>query len=321
MAAVDRVVCSICSVPYSPSYWYQHLFSNTHKIAVRTRDLERGKLSQDGIILHATSENIAYDVLFAPATDFMVKDSSSSSSSSTDARLTIEAFFAHFKAGIKKRIQEALILHNAVKVNGSLSLILRKPQVDFAEYLFANKSLRTKSEMILHGSELDEWLEELVRTLLIKYETMPEKGSNWSLHQIIDFELHISKFIPLRGSSYIPLPSDIGNKKAVINVQNLNDNRCFAYSILGKKLTEIKPPIKDLQRMSRYTEERMKEYDFTDIHFPTPLKDITMFERRNNVSVNVYGIDEDGKGENEVYPLRISEKIIENRHFDLLYLS
>jgi putative component of membrane protein insertase Oxa1/YidC/SpoIIIJ protein YidD len=36
-------------------------------------------------------------------------------------------------------------------------------------------------------------------------------------------ELRISKCNPLRGSSYIPLPKVLANKKAIINVQNEDD--------------------------------------------------------------------------------------------------
>jgi len=205
MAAVQRISCSVCQVSYNQSYWHQHLFSNAHKSAVRARGLEEGALFQDGIILHTTSENIAYDVLFAPTSEFTAAAAQESLSESADVSATIESFFQHFEAGIKKRIREALTLHGAVKVNGSLSIILRKLDID-GNILHMNKSLRTKSEMILCGTELDDWVRELVRTLLTKYENMPEKGSNWSLSHIVDFELHISKFLPLRGSSFIPLP-------------------------------------------------------------------------------------------------------------------
>ena len=51
---------------------------------------------------------------------------------------------------------------------------------------------------------------------------------------------------------------------------------------------------------------------------------IVKFERQKTINVNVYGYDdmkkdEDGEGEFEVYPLRIS-KITEARHVDFLFL-
>jgi len=46
-------------------------------------------------------------------------------------------------------------------------------------------------------------------------------------------QLRINNVNPLRGSTYIDLPTFIKNKKAVINVKN-NDNKCFKYAILNK---------------------------------------------------------------------------------------
>ena len=314
MAAVQNISCSVCNASYRQQFWHQHLFSNTHKRAVRARGLEDGATFLDGIVFHTTSENTAYDILFAPTIEFVVEDSSAQLA---DAFATIESFFQHFKAGIKKRIEEALAIHNSVKVNSSLSLLLRKPTIDDT-VLQMDKSLRTKTDMILFATDIDDWLKQLVSILLVKYEKMPERGSNWSLDYIVDFELHVSKFIPLSGSSYIPLPPVIDAKKAVINVKNVRDHRCFAYSILTKSLYEAVPKIRNLDRIGHYTEERMREYKFDGIRFPTPFNDIVLFEKMNNVSINVYGVDDEG--DKDIYPIRISEMTESRQSFDLLYL-
>lgn len=62
---------------------------------------------------------------------------------------------------------------------------------------------------------------------------MTLKGSGFSLGSIDGMLLNINKYNPLGGSSYIPLPVWIENKKATINVQNY-DEKCFMYSILAK---------------------------------------------------------------------------------------
>ena len=46
-----------------------------------------------------------------------------------------------------------------------------------------------------------------------------------------------------------------------------------------------------------------------------------IFERNNNASVNIYGLDKDLKNKNYVYPLRIAPNFVESNHFDLLYLQ
>ena len=76
----------------------------------------------------------------------------------------------------------------------SLSLTLQRPSID-GEQELTESSLRTTSHTFLRGDDIDEWFHELVTILMIKYEEMPERGSNWTLARVNDFELHISRYI------------------------------------------------------------------------------------------------------------------------------
>ena len=58
--------------------------------------------------------------------------------------------------------------------------------------------------------------------------------SGLQIRKIVRLDLQIAEFKPLAGSSYLPLPTFLANKKAIINVQN-TDNRCFGYAILASK--------------------------------------------------------------------------------------
>ena len=118
--------------------------------------------------------------------------------------------------------------------------------------------------------------------------------------------------------SYIPLPPSIANTEAVINVKN-SDQQCFAYAIMSKELHER--GIRDPQRVSRYTDEIWSHYNFDGVRFPTPFRDIPTFERNNNASVNLYGLEKGTRGFLYVYPIRVSDNVRETNHFDLLYLQ
>ena len=48
---------------------------------------------------------------------------------------------------------------------------------------------------------------------------------------IVSFDIGIVPYEPVKGSSYIPLPSFMASKKAVINVKNLHDYKCFLYAV------------------------------------------------------------------------------------------
>src|SRR5438876_4777271 len=95
--------------------------------------------------------------------------------------------------------------------------------------------------------------------------------SGWALCAIDGLRLRINKYRPLSGSTYIPLPQKIANKKACINVEN-DDNECFRYAVLSKCVT------KDAQRQSQYNNIQ-HQCDFSSITFPTSLEEVKKFEK------------------------------------------
>ena len=59
------------------------------------------------------------------------------------------------------------------------------------------------------------------------------KGSGWIIDSVIDHTISISKYNPLAGSSYIKLPKELDHpRKGLINIQNIDDNECFKWSIV-----------------------------------------------------------------------------------------
>ena len=67
-------------------------------------------------------------------------------------------------------------------------------------------------------------------------------------------------------------------------------------------------------RMSTY-QDHASNYDFSSLRFPVAISSIGSFAVQNKLSINVYGIKYDKK---VIYPLRIIEAVIADRHVDLL---
>ena len=57
-----------------------------------------------------------------------------------------------------------------------------------------------------------------------------KQGSNWRFHSVLNLDLHTVKYEPFGGSSYIPLPAFLAEKKAIINLKN-EDDECFKWAI------------------------------------------------------------------------------------------
>ena len=90
-----------------------------------------------------------------------------------------------------------------------------------------------------------------------------------------------------RGSSYIPLPSWIASKKAVINPKNENDEECFKWAVtVALHYKEIKSHLKRVSNIMRYT----NNYDLSGLEFPVAINKISEFEKNNNISVKIIGV-------------------------------
>ena len=53
-----------------------------------------------------------------------------------------------------------------------------------------------------------------------------------TFEHIEQLEVHLNKFKPLNGSSYIALPSQLAKRKAIVNMRN-EDHRCFQWAVLA----------------------------------------------------------------------------------------
>ena len=58
----------------------------------------------------------------------------------------------------------------------------------------------------------------------------------------------------------------------------------------------------------------MGKYDFSSLRFPVALSSVGSFASANNMSINVYGVDDDKE---VIYPLRVSSTTVPDRHVDL----
>ncbi|XP_073979961.1 uncharacterized protein [Rhodnius prolixus] len=177
---------------------------------------------------------------------------------------------------------------------------------DLEQYTDGN--FKTSIEIIDASTNLIHYLQRRFAKLLRELQEFETSGSGWKLHSVDSLVLRLTKYRPLGGRAYIPLPKKIANKEAIVNICN-TDDYCFKYAILSRQL-EKPHRITMYRKLNHY-------YNFDNISFPTPLKDILRFEKDNNVSVNVYSLTEKEK---QVFPLMVSSNLAAVEHFDLLFL-
>ncbi|GFU97765.1 uncharacterized protein TNCV_2532381 [Trichonephila clavipes] len=167
-----------------------------------------------------------------------------------------------FLENCKTMVIEKLSLWVGVKANLQLYCEYQREQ-ETQEFLF-----KTVNQIILESNDVNEFYNEVVDKLKREMEEFQTRGSGWRLIEIKYLELRINKYNPLRGSSYIDLPKTIKAKMAVINVKNLDDNKCFMWAILSA----LHPSDDHVDRISKYKPYE-NELNFEGIEFPVKMED------------------------------------------------
>ena len=127
----------------------------------------------------------------------------------------------------------------------------------------------------LESTDVEKLIDKCVKKIIEDLEVYQKNGSGWYFKEVVQLEIHTVEFNPAKGSSYIPLPDWISNKKAIVNIKN-KDEKCFLWCILRY----LYPRDRDEERL---TDLKKSEFSLNTkgITFPMKLKDITKFEKLN----------------------------------------
>ena len=163
-------------------------------------------------------------------------------------------------------------------------------------------------EVNLDGTDEKELYDTMVERVLENIAKLIKEGSEIIFHSVINLELHTVIYKPLRGETYIPLPKELADKKAIINIKN-KDNKCFLWSVLRA----LNPSKNNPQRLDQKLMGRENTLNMEGICYPVSLKD-TFEKQKTSLSITVLGYD--GKS---VYLLRNS-KNTDREHIIVLIL-
>ena len=133
------------------------------------------------------------------------------------------------------------------------------------------------------------------------------EGSGWVFVEVENLTLHTDIWDPIKASSYIDLPEELKNKKALINMKNENDHKCFLWCVLRA----LNPKDKNAERIDKDLKSKENTLNMSGITYPVNIKeDIKRFEKQNpDISISVLGYSKDEK----IYPLRRSKYAMKNK--------
>jgi len=106
------------------------------------------------------------------------------------------------------------------------------------------------NEVILESTDVNEVFNNAREKILEAMASYQMRGSNWMFRWVVNFQINTAVYKPFKGSSYIPSPKFLASKKAIINMEN-NDEDCFKWCI-----TRVLNPVeRDSERITRVLRE------------------------------------------------------------------
>lgn len=293
-----KVNCTACNILISKRYFANHLRSNIHKNNIFK---SHSSLKNVSVIESAFGQRI-----------MSYKINRKEMHSSELVFQTPEQFLNSVKDDILFLINESIKEHTIVKVN----FVLYADFVQESKNISNSFDFQTYNYIIFQGDDLNIFISSLRNTLTNKMNSFEKKDSGWSLKQINCIDMNVNKFNPLRGTSYIDLPKNIKDKKAIVNVKN-SDYSCFKWAVLSA----LYPVTKNSDRRSSYSIHSNK-LKFNGISFPVKLTDIAKVEKLNKISINVFGLEfnKESKTHSVIGPLYFT-KCRQRIHINLLYIT
>ena len=162
-------------------------------------------------------------------------------------------------------------------------------------------------------SEVEEIVDEMINHMKEQVENPALLNSRLVFDEILFTNIDFHQLNLTRGSSYVPLPEWLDNKKAIKNPRNENQE-CFKWAVIAaSRWEEIG---KNPQRISNLKKFE-KDFDWSGIKFTVPVKDIKGFKFKNRISINLLAIEDRDiyicrKGGN--YERAINLMIIDNNY-------
>ena len=164
---------------------------------------------------------------------------------------------------------------------------------------------------IINKNEINKALQISRQELMKAIGQWISEGSGWTIQSVDGHYINLTKYKPLKGSSYIELPTELRNPaKGIINLKN-KDNECFRWC----HIRHLNPQEKYPQRIKKSDKEYIDQLDYSGIEFPVTIKQINKIEKQNNIRINVFGYEN-----KQPHPLYISKEKFKD-HIELLLIT
>ncbi|GFT53812.1 c2H2-type domain-containing protein [Trichonephila clavipes] len=157
--------------------------------------------------------------------------------------------------------------YKALKVSKWVHCIYSK--VTDAGKMIKNVEFKTPISEVLQQTNLARFYDDLSEKIVKENEDLESRESSWTLDKILRLEVRTNRYSPFRGSSsFMKVPKQIAETKAILKVINKKDSQCFMWSILAA----VYPYTSNPNKTSSYV-PHLNKLNSDGISFPTPLNE------------------------------------------------
>ena len=93
----------------------------------------------------------------------------------------------------------------------------------------------SRHEIALNVGDIDEQFGQPIERIIEEMEKFTSHGSGWNAIGIVKVTIQCTHYDSIGGSSFLLTPKWLQNKRALVNVINDKDDKCFLYSISAHK--------------------------------------------------------------------------------------
>ena len=161
---------------------------------------------------------------------------------------------------LKPKVLELLYTRNKpIKVKFVLTCAFIKENLATGKIEESEGYFHTHIEVVTDSTDLSKLFDAMTELQLEKVARFEGEKSGWQFDRVEYFDIHINPFEPLSGTSYIPLPKVLAEKKAIINVKNDKDNECFKWAVTSA----VFPKENHGERLNDEMRENSEKFDWS----------------------------------------------------------
>ena len=156
------------------------------------------------------------------------------------------------------------------------------------DFQFEELAFNSRMTEFHRASDIERLVDLMINQMREQIETPALINCRFVFEEVLFMDVNFHRLNLTRGGTHLPLPKFIERRKAIINPQN-RDSECFKWAVTAAlHNSEIKCNPERISKLRKF--ESM--YDWSDLSFPTSIKDIKKFEFRNSISINVMGLED-----------------------------